>query len=210
MHIPEWINPDNSQKRVFIYKGRLHIVPLSYSVKTISHGLRPIFNPVVTTECSKSVQKDLWEKLKEYPGVLTKNPGPNFHSCKVALPLSVAHVLSLAPYLISDIVDTFYHRDMISLRAVRKMNKFTPDKKNTVFTTVRFTQTLYAQLDSQQFDVPKHFRLADYKRANTDVKKHAYDLGVKVACGLEMLYQTELKKQNKQKKRTIKEKRSRR
>ena len=86
---------------------------------------------------------------------------------------------------------------MISLSAARKMKKLEVTEDNTVFTRIRFTRCLYAQLASQKFDCPKPFRLAGYKRSKKDPQKLNYDLGVKISCGLEMLYQLGRQRRNK-------------
>jgi len=188
MHLPEWINPETAENRVYLHKGALHIVPREFTCKNAKQAIKHVLNPVVQSRCGRSIQRVLHERLQAYPGCLFENPGMNHHYCTVALPSGCAHVLRLAPHLIGKAIDAFYHRDLVSLRAARKMKCFTVDK-TPIFSRIRFTRPLYAQLDSQKFDAPKPFRLAGYKRADNDPKKHAYDLGVKIACGLEILYQ---------------------
>ena len=56
-----------------------------------------------------------------------------------------------------------------------KMKKFTPNEKNTVFSRIRFSHCLYAQLNSQIFDCPKIFRIGGFKRRRADPTKKAFD-----------------------------------
>ena len=60
-YIPKWINPENSEGRVFLYEGKIHIIPpiiptISISKSTFSEK----------TEASQSAQDSIANKIKEY------------------------------------------------------------------------------------------------------------------------------------------------
>ncbi|KAI9279785.1 SGT1 protein-domain-containing protein [Sporodiniella umbellata] len=70
------------------------------------------------------------------------------------------------------------------MKACALMYNFSPTEGN-VTRTIQFTKTTYAQTVSQKFYAPKPFRLPSV----SEKKKYRHaELGMKVACGLEMLY----------------------
>jgi hypothetical protein len=62
---------------------------------------------------------------------------------------------------------------------------------------VRFTRCLYAQLNSQNFHPPKSYRMpSDIRNLPlTDRRRLGAELGLKLVCGLEILYQNQLRAQ---------------
>ncbi|KAI9486651.1 MAG: SGT1 protein-domain-containing protein [Benjaminiella poitrasii] len=70
------------------------------------------------------------------------------------------------------------------MKACAFMKTFDPSKGSTE-TVIRFTKTTYAQTVHQKFYAPKPFRLPSVNEKKKF--KHA-ELGMKIACGLEMLY----------------------
>ncbi|KAI8354657.1 SGT1 protein-domain-containing protein [Blakeslea trispora] len=70
------------------------------------------------------------------------------------------------------------------MKACATMSTFSPSE-GMVDTIIPFTKTTYAQTISQKFYPPKPFRLPSMKEKK---KFQAAELGMKVACGLEMLY----------------------
>jgi hypothetical protein len=61
------------------------------------------------------------------------------------------------------------------------MNTFAP--KNSVQFTVKMTRLLYAQLVSQHVEAPRPFTMVE----ESDPSYQAHQLGMKIACGFEML-----------------------
>ncbi|CAG8433446.1 1783_t:CDS:10 [Diversispora eburnea] len=105
----------------------------------------------------------------------------NIHHARCHIPRSIAHILYNNPQLIAPAVEAFYTRDPIALKACQKMEKFHPSTSITV--TVKFTKTLYAQIVHQNFNPPKPFKLPP----RTSNKFPAAELGMKLACGFEIL-----------------------
>ncbi|KAI9144712.1 SGT1 protein-domain-containing protein [Paraphysoderma sedebokerense] len=185
--LPNWINPSNSQNRVFLQGGKLHIIPFPRTPMEI--GIYPagvlskekavllIRDRKVHTEASEEVQEILQSKVKEYPEAKLGN----IHRARCLIPKKIAHLLCHNHQLVSSAVEAFYTRDPLTLRACSKMAVFPPT--TSVPMTVKFSRAMYAQLMSQRFYPPKPFKLpspnsADYKAA---------ELGMKLACGFEML-----------------------
>ncbi|KAI8637022.1 SGT1 protein-domain-containing protein [Parasitella parasitica] len=70
------------------------------------------------------------------------------------------------------------------MKACASMKEFSPQRGLTE-TVIQFTKTTYAQTVSQKFYAPKPFRLPSVREKK---QFKLAELGMKVACGLEMLY----------------------
>eukprot|EP01083_Nonionella_stella_P289737 985953_1 len=200
-HLPDWVNPDSVENRVFIDEGELHLVPLSQTgrntqsspkeITDVTKGLSLVWGKSVETIAAQPIRDCVRAKISHYPESTrpTAGPGLNRHNVNVSMPLAAAHVFRLCPSLVAPAVEAFYFRDVSSMRSVRSMRRFTPTRANTVSSRVRFTRCLYAQLHAQKFSATKPFREAGYSVRSSDPMHHACDIGMKLTCGLEMLYQ---------------------
>ncbi|KAI3980267.1 hypothetical protein MKX01_031563 [Papaver californicum] len=97
------------------------------------------------------------------------------HQVRVRVPVSIAKVLKYEPY-----VD--------SMKYAAKMEKFVSGgtSEEIVRVSIRMSRAMYAQLVQQTFQAPKCFPMAS--RNDTSVYVEA-ELGMKLACGFEMMYQ---------------------
>ncbi|CAI9111443.1 OLC1v1011664C1 [Oldenlandia corymbosa var. corymbosa] len=190
-HLPGWVNPDTSTNRVFLRRGRLYILPpthlpgtpsLTAALKFLSENDN---NPDVIRATPDSVQAHLEQKFNEYPEKAERN----MHKVRVRVPVRVAWVLKNEPCLISLAVEGFYDRDVDSMKFADRMEVFLPNGKEEelVQVFVKMSRTMYAQLMQQTFRPPKRYPamplssdLEGYKEA---------ELGMKIACGFEMMYQ---------------------
>ncbi|XP_054717911.1 protein ecdysoneless homolog [Uloborus diversus] len=187
--LPKWINPDTSTNRIFIYRGELHIIPMAQNpgqITPIPSGVPSISNAVAAvrryssvTRASDSTQEAIQRRIKEYPFKIDTNK----HRAHCYLPCSVAGILMEDPKLIPHAVKAFYLRDPLDLKACRAMKFFAPETR--VMTEVVFTRCLYAQLSSQMYepDVRTGWNLPG---VNNPLRK-AHELGMKLACGFEIL-----------------------
>ena len=126
------------------------------------------------------------------------------HYAWAKVPRRVALVLHERPQYISASVEQFYLRDPISLKvtnligvlfdqyadlmkACKSMRIFNP--KDSVTVSIKFTKVLYAQLRSQEFDPPAGAGFSIPQVGNSTQSKDfaIADIGMKVACGFEML-----------------------
>lgn len=123
-------------------------------------------------------------RISEYP----ERASRNMHSVRVRVPVSVALVLRHEPCFISLAVEGFYDRDIDSMRFAAKMERFLSEGKreNLVRVTVRMSRAMYAQLVQQTFQAPKCYPMPN--RSDAEAYMEA-ELGMKIACGLEMIYQ---------------------
>ena len=119
------------------------------------------------------------------------------HHAHCVLPRAVARCLEEDPALVAAATRAFYLRGPDDIDACNRMAHFPPDGADgvdgaggaggaAVGARVRFTRCLYAQLRRQQFHPPRPFRKV------LPLPHHplfdAAELGMKVACGFEMLY----------------------
>lgn len=111
------------------------------------------------------------------------------HKVRVRLPVSVAHVLKHEPRLISLAVEGFYDRDIDTMKFASTMERFLERGKaeELVRVSVTMSRAMYAQLVQQRFQAPKCYPEMP-GRAEREGFVEA-ELGMKVACGMEMMYQ---------------------
>ncbi|KAL7135482.1 hypothetical protein ABFS83_11G099900 [Erythranthe nasuta] len=191
-HLPKWLNPDTSENRVFIRHGIIRIIPKSSFQLTpkLEDSLRFLSsrdNDSIS-RAPDAVQLHLSKKISEYPDRAYRN----VHRVRVRVPISVAMVLRHEPCLISLAVEGFYDRDIDSMKYAAKMERFLPGGKaeEMVEVVVRMSRAMYAQLVQQKFQAPRFFPMPE---RNNVGKYLEAELGMKIACGFEMMYQVKKK-----------------
>ncbi|GAA5860390.1 hypothetical protein JCM3774_000403 [Rhodotorula dairenensis] len=234
--LPNWVTPQNAANRVWIYRGRLHLIPLEH-ISALPFGgghdstLDPSFdpedegfldraaalelvrNPELDTLAPQAVQDAVWARIDSYPSKIREH----HHRTLAYLPTDIALALSDSPSLIAEAVGAFYEREPGMLKAVNTMTRFPPASlsptsavtssstsedriappptsssplPDPVLVPARLTRPLYSQLILQRFYAPKPFLKAgwfDAKRGRDD--ERGREVGMKIACGFEMLYQ---------------------
>ncbi|XP_059307398.1 protein ecdysoneless homolog [Lycium ferocissimum] len=193
-HLPKWVNPETSTNRVFIRAGSLHIIPNSLIPDTrtpsVQESLILLSRPCNSdkTVAPERVQRQLESRLREYPDRAHKN----VHRVRVRVPVSVAKVLKHEPCLISIAVEGFYDRDIDTMKFASKMERFLGGGvggrgEELVRVVVRMSRAMYAQLMQQTFNAPKCYPVMP---SRSDVSGYMEaELGMKIACGFEMIYQ---------------------
>lgn len=154
----------------------LAVIPIATALSKIH------LNPTLY-RVSNEIQSCINERLKEF-----KEPTPNsnssIHRQIVHLPLGVAKLLKESPSFIASAVRAFCERDSIDMKACRAMRFFPPEQR--VRTNVRFTRCLYAMVMHSNY-VPDRKIGWDLNGA-TNTESYKEDLlGVKIACGFEIL-----------------------
>ncbi|XP_030975296.1 protein ecdysoneless homolog [Quercus lobata] len=184
-HLPRWLNPENSLNRVFIRQGHIHIVPKDcLSSPNLSDSLRFIINHNEESRASELIQSAVKKRILDYP----ERAQRNMHQVRVRVPVSVAQVLKHEPCLISLAVEGFYDRDIDSMKYAAKMEKFLPKgrEEELVCVAVKMSRAMYAQLVQQAFQAPKNYPMPN---RSDKVAYGEAELGLKITCGLEMMYQ---------------------
>jgi hypothetical protein len=110
------------------------------------------------------------------------------HRVRVRVPVSVAQVIRHEPFLISLAVEGFYDRDMDSMKHAAKMEKFLSKgrEEKLVLVLVKMSRAMYGQLVQQKFQAPNCYPMPSV--SDRDAFSEA-ELGMKIACGMEMMYQ---------------------
>ncbi|GKC90497.1 protein ecdysoneless, partial [Tanacetum coccineum] len=100
----------------------------------------------------------------------------------------VEQILKHEPCLISLDVEGFYDRDIDSMKYAAKIELFLPNKSDDeiVEGSVIMSRTMYAHLMQQTFQAPKGYPMLPRSGSGYP----AAELGMKIACGFEMIYQT--------------------
>ncbi|GBN18479.1 Protein ecdysoneless, partial [Araneus ventricosus] len=195
-HLPKWVNPDTSENRIFIHQGALHIIPIARNpgeVTPLPNGVPALSDAVSVvrkfpsiTKASSSVQEMIRNRIKDYPMRIDEYK----HRAHCYVPYSVAAILKEDPSLLPYAVKAFYLRDPIDLKACRAMRYFAPETR--VMSEVTFTRCLYAQLSGQKYE-PDKMTGWNLPPVNHPDRK-AHELGMKLACGFEILASSAQKK----------------
>ncbi|CAO3633849.1 unnamed protein product [Cunninghamella echinulata] len=155
---------------------------------------------MATTVASSPIQKVLYQRIKDYPDPQLHYSRTHFHSLKAAW------IILKEPQLLTFAIEAFYLRDPISLKHCIAMSTFlsppsTLDEKKQkqkqapINVIIPWTRTSFAQTLHQSFYPPKPF--PSFHKDDPDFMMK--DMGMKLTCGLEMLYH-QLKQQKDEKK----------
>lgn len=199
--LPDWVTPEDSDRRVFVLNGKLHIAPPASASQRGQEGdlydedaLSQVLDTSVKTEASAAVQRLIQHKLDEVPTYLRDNR----HRVRCLLPERAARVFVVNGELVGPAVEALYYREPKQAGLVcGKMATFMPAGDGVVEQRVTFSRAMFAQLKQQEFYPPKLFLRRDTRyrvlesardEENTHPDAQAADIGVKLACGLELLY----------------------
>ncbi|NXB73169.1 ECD protein, partial [Donacobius atricapilla] len=188
--LPKWLNPENSENRVFFYKGELHIIPLSETWEqdwdlsapcpTIPQALALLSTRSEEFLAAEPLRAAVYKRIDGYPEKIQAS----LHRAHCCLPAGAVAVLRQRPSLVAAAVQAFYLRDPGDLGACRRPFRTFPAEQR-VMALVTFTRCLYAQLAQQKF-VPD--RRSGYTLpAPSHPQYRAYELGMKLAHGFEIL-----------------------
>lgn len=191
VYLPKWLNPSTSVNRVFLRGGRLCVVPKSKFASSPD---------LLEALCFLRDYGESLCRVEENAELCIRNRirgfvdrvDYNMHRVRVRVPVSVAKVLREEPCLISLAVEGFYDRDIDSMKYAGKMERFLPNGSGEEFVVVlvRMSRPMYAQLMQQNFQAPKCYPMPG--RSEGRVYSEA-ELGMKIACGFEMIYQCRLR-----------------
>ncbi|GAA5826266.1 hypothetical protein JCM11251_007231 [Rhodosporidiobolus azoricus] len=150
--LPSWVTPQNAANRVWIYRGHLHLIPLTHrsSLPFPSGGsetLNPSFDAdeegfldratalelvrdeKVETRSSKEVEEAVWARIAGYPAKAEEH----HHRTLAYLPTDIALALSDSPELVAEAIKAFYEREPATLKACNTMTRFPPSSPSSAF-----------------------------------------------------------------------------
>jgi hypothetical protein len=173
------------------------------------------------TVAAAPIQQQLRSRLESHP-IDTLAHNRLWRRC--ILPYSVALAIRRSPALISRAIETFYLRDPVCLRDAASLRRFKPalkyelpkpaakptsliseieskppavmyapsDSQEMVACRIRFSRALYAMLTNQPYHAPKRYPMPP-SDSNAELVSAA-ELGMKLTCAMEMLYQDAVRK----------------
>uniref|UniRef100_A0A182Q2G5 Uncharacterized protein n=1 Tax=Anopheles farauti TaxID=69004 RepID=A0A182Q2G5_9DIPT len=183
--LPRWANPESCEGKVFICDGTLRLVETSAGgTEEGPLDVQDTLEIVRGTEGSKyrvseEVDRCIRERIEGFPAEISDHQ----HRATVNVPVGVAAVLRENPQLVAPAVLAFCGRDPIDLKACRAMRYFPPE--NCVNVSVTFTKCLYAMLAQSRYLPDRRTGWSIPLSTDPDYKAHM--LGVKLACGFEIL-----------------------
>lgn len=145
----------------------------------VEEAIEVIRNKSLLTEASTHIQGAIMNRIQGYPDKIKQN----LHRSKVYLPVGVAAILNHKPNLIAPAILAFCNRDPIDMKACRAMKYFPPE--NRVYVNVVFTKCLYAMLCHSKYNPDRRIGWNLPCVTSTQYKSHL--LGIKIACGFEIL-----------------------
>ena len=217
-HIPQWITPENCTNRVWLKNGKLNIIPLNESsCKATENGITLLnalnFMNIAnsTSVCNINVQKCIEDRTtNQYPNKIKAT----YHNTVCILPIHVAYILQSHPNIISDILICFCNgtkanKSHMSNLSKLGINDVAKNESNYVCIKLLLTRAMYAKLMFQSFHPPKKLHKVMNKVVSAFVRKEelkpdassnslslavrlatkAFDIGCRLMCGLEVLYQ---------------------
>ncbi|ODQ67195.1 SGT1-domain-containing protein, partial [Nadsonia fulvescens var. elongata DSM 6958] len=180
--IPRWMNPDNSENRVWIVNGKVRIIPLNKKIEgqlQLEHALKILRNHPETLYSNDFVDKEAFERVEKYPIAAYKNQ----HRASVIISRKTASILHDNPELISSAIEALFYRDTFSEPVLANMENFGPSKDDQVEYVVTFTKLTYAQIIGQEFRIPAKFSAKNL----SEPEREKVVLGAKVSCAMELL-----------------------
>ncbi|RWV90131.1 hypothetical protein GW17_00047691, partial [Ensete ventricosum] len=186
--LPRWLEPDTAANRVFIRGGQLHIVPKRVFPDTpsLEAALAAVRSEEVDTRASDKVQAAISRTISGYPDKAIAN----MQRVRVRVTLPVAQVLKEEPFFISLAVEGFYDRDVDTMKHAARMERFLRGSDGDiemVRVSVRMSRAMYAQLVQQKFLAPTGYPMPSREEGPAAFMEA--ELGMKIACGFEMMYQ---------------------
>ncbi|UZJ53964.1 hypothetical protein CBS101457_003284 [Exobasidium rhododendri] len=191
--LPQWVQPDNADGRLWMYQGQFHLIQPEIhkgnlakpsnddafdhsDVKSLdpSTAVRLIYSSHNTVAPQSFTDAIMKQRLPSYPELSWANY--NQHTTLVYLPSKAAHALLTYPQLISSAAEAFDGREgPIDARCLRDMKVFGPsssaassgdvkEKQATILVKVKLPRRLYATLLSQRYLPPVAFG-EDWRRA---------------------------------------------
>ena len=129
--IPRWLKPANAAQRVWLYRGKVHIIPLLTdkglaTAPTATTGPDLVRDPAVSTEASRATNDAIAARIATAAGFTPPTSAAPFavltHRARLYLPRAIIGILRLDPGLIAPAVEAFVARDPIDMRLCKKMD----------------------------------------------------------------------------------------
>ncbi|XP_068618299.1 protein ecdysoneless homolog [Battus philenor] len=174
--LPSWANPETTYNRVFIYDNHLHLIPPNIAeLKTpmeINKALKLVKDYAEETKASAVIETSIRKRFNSYPNRIKEL----LHRTSITIPIDLAALLILEPTLISNVVNTYCHHDIIDAKICHNLKL-----ENCVDVTIKFTKFQYAML--------LHTKLINgiKQRKKCISTNSRTEIGYKLACGFKII-----------------------
>lgn len=166
--------------QVYIHNGHLQLISDGPNeILLVTDAIRKIRANPTKFIVSKDIEECISERIKAFPGSIEEN----LHRQTVYVPLGVAALLQHNPQFIAPAIQAFCNRDPIDMKACRAMRYFPPEDR--VYTSVVFTKCMYAMIMHSNYLPDRRTGWNIPPSSSPHFKAHL--LGVKIACGFEIL-----------------------
>lgn len=212
-HIPDWLGPENAENRVWLRSGGFHIIPIDEPGRSKSGGmvlekaLKCVIKPNGFNQsalANSAFHQAIFNRTTDvYPAKIRAND----HIALCIVPEWLATLIEVYPGIVARGVDAFHNTDQEQLRKYCAASALGTSSKGRALSAdtlravpVRLTRVMYAQLAFKNFRPPRkyHGLLRRVSGAASRKVNQAFDVGCRLACGLECAYQSSLE-QNKNK-----------
>jgi hypothetical protein len=192
--LPEWVGPDNADRRVLLHGGRLHLVDLE---AVPGAGLAPdellvccaqdvLLHPERSL-ASAALEAEVWRRHGQVLAAAGEAlRQASAQRCRARVPRAVAAALRRAPQLAALAAAAFCERDELDadMRAALRRGRIPPVPVDEPM--LRLPKVAFAHLTQLPFSAP---RALSALLSDDAAKQRAAEIGVKLTVGLELLYQ---------------------
>ncbi|MCJ1471697.1 hypothetical protein MMC13_000337 [Lambiella insularis] len=195
--IPQWLNPEVADNRVWLNNSQLLIVntfndnnegPADLNRRHRALTLQEAWTCIRGARSqlfhSQDLEAEAFYRLRNYP----KQINASLHHAIARIPRKVAYLLHQDKAYISPAVEAFYLRDPIALRPLQNASHrdlvFPPVELVTV--SVTLPKISFAQLKSQRFAAPASWT-PEMSTSTSEQLQTQTELGMKITSGFEML-----------------------
>jgi hypothetical protein len=220
-HLPDWASSaadDCMNNRVFIYNGKLHMIPPATNPSQITYlpaagpisnsfaGAKIIFDFSNLTEAIDDVQKSIQKRISLFE---SDKINLIYHKASCTIPAKLTWLLKNNPSLISAAINRFCDKDPKDLKLCRTLETFKPI--DLVNYRVTFTKHLYGKLKYCDFKPEKRHQWPSINKLidsndvtvslntnnnSSSVIRERSNLGFKLTCAFEILFKRLLNDNN--------------
>jgi hypothetical protein len=212
-YLPDWASSaadDCMNNRVFIYNGKLHMIPPATNPSQITYlpaagpisnsyaGAKTVFDFSNLTQAIDDVQKSIQKRISLFE---SEKINLIYHKASCTIPAKLTWLLKNNPSLISAAINRFCDKDPKDLKLCRTFETFKP--VDLVNYRVTFTKHLYGKLKYCEYKPEKRHQWPSINKlmdsndvaissntnnSSTSVIRERSNLGFKLTCAFEILF----------------------
>lgn len=192
--LPDWLEPEVAENRVWINNGQLKIIKPAGHAKSyrrteeklsLEEAHQVILSDPKRIMHSVTMEEEAFYRLRNYPDQIKHN----MHHAILRIPRKIAYLLLQKPAYVSPAIEAFYLRDPVSLKPLQSkdtLSSLTFPPADLVTISVKVPRVAYAQLKSQDFPIPEAWKSSMPSQTESAAYRET-ETGMKLTCGFEML-----------------------